>query len=55
MPKLAAGSETQASKSVEEITAEERELQNQKHELLLQMRNFKPHNVSSTLKKKKEL
>ncbi|XP_023299778.2 ATP-dependent RNA helicase DDX54 [Lucilia cuprina] len=45
VPKLAAASETKTSKTVEEITAEERELQNQKHDLLLKMRNFKPHNT----------
>ncbi|XP_037827243.1 LOW QUALITY PROTEIN: ATP-dependent RNA helicase DDX54-like [Lucilia sericata] len=45
VPKLAAASETKTSKTMEEITAEERELQNQKHDLLLKMRNFKPHNT----------
>ena len=49
VPKLAAASETQTSKSLEEITAEERELQNKKHDLLLQMRNFKSRNVSFLL------
>lgn len=46
VPKLAAASEASKNKSLDEITQEERELQNKKHELLLQMRNFKPHNVS---------
>ncbi|KAM7354898.1 ATP-dependent RNA helicase DDX54 [Cochliomyia hominivorax] len=45
VPKLATAGENKPSKSLKEITQEERELQNKKHELLLQMRNFKPHNT----------
>lgn len=45
LPKLAAASGIKTSKSIKEITEEERDLQNQKHDLLLKMRNFKPHNV----------
>ncbi|XP_065360645.1 ATP-dependent RNA helicase DDX54 [Calliphora vicina] len=45
VPKLAAASEIKSTKTMEQITEEERDLQNQKHDLLLQMRNFKPHST----------
>uniref|UniRef100_A0A1I8NL41 RNA helicase n=1 Tax=Musca domestica TaxID=7370 RepID=A0A1I8NL41_MUSDO len=45
IPKLADGAKSGSKKSVEQLAEEERRLQEQKHELLLQMKSFKPHNT----------
>lgn len=45
-PKLTSASGEANNKSAEEIAEAERSLQEQRHNLLLQMKSFKPHNVS---------